>query len=367
MPIAMANLPNNPFAELRNLETRVDQRLDALGRAETNLKGLLDSLRQQIAAAIPVVEQLHKLVPEAKQQAEKGVAGMPSIGELSAALAVGMDQARNDLEDQASSLRRRMMDELAGDLKQQKATLLAAEAVKPSRSELDALVLAFRAEAQTTLDAVRETLTDHVELLPTEAKLRIDPVIAAVHASRREAEAMVKAAAEGAEIDMRQRAEQLRQSIDEIAVVLEQRLTQRTAAMSQRAETAMNALKPAMDERLTALLAALEQTVQTRERDMVSRIDAYPKRLDRQLADAEATLMDRMARAERHADDMTAYLEQKLTARTDELIARLRLKLRHELNTVGTDAAPVAADPRPTLQATLFVKGDPRLNLSPAA
>ena len=361
----MANLPNNPFAELRNLEARVDQRLDALGRAETNLKGLLDSLRQQIAAAIPVVEQLHKLVPEAKQQAQ-GAAAMPSIGELSAALAVGMDQARNDLEDQASSLRRRMMDELTGDLKQQKATLLATEAVKPSRSDLDVIVTAFRAEAQSTLDAVRETLTDHLDLLPAEAKLRIDPVIAAVHASRREAEAMVKAAAEGAETDMRQRAEQLRQSIDEIAVVLEQRLTQRTAAMSQRAETAMNALKPAMDERLTALLSALEQTVQTRERDMVARIDAYPKRLDRQLADAEATLMDRMARAERHADDMTAYLEQKLTARTDEVISRLRLKLRHELTTVGTDPRP-AADPRPTLQATLFLKGDPRPNLSPAA
>jgi hypothetical protein len=138
----------------------------------------------------------------------------------------------------------------------------------------------------------------------------------------------------------------------------------------------MNALKPAMDERLNRLLQAVDETIIARERELVAKIDAYPSRLDRQLADAEAMLMDRLARTEKHASDMTAYLENKLTSRVDELVARLRLKLQAELNQVaGTplpesrSTAPSAmqiADDRPSLQATLFV-GTKRPNLSPAA
>lgn len=369
----MANLPNNPFAELRHLESRVDQRLEILARAEGNLKTLLESLREQVATAFPVVDQLNKLLPEARRSAER-TSALPSIGELSAALSVGVDQARAELEERADQMRHNMIDELRAAVEAGKANLKSTDVAKPSRADLDALVTAFRAEARDTLDAVRESLADQLDLLPADAKLRVEPVLDEVAAARRQAEAGVRSVADSAQADMRRRADQLRQSIDDISVVLEQRLTQRTNALHQRAEAAMTALQPAMDDRLTALLAALELTIQTRERELVARIEAYPQRLDRQLADAESMLMERLSRTERHATDMTAYLEQKLTARVDDLVSRLRLKLQQELTQVAGTPTPeprvptpmsIAADERPTLEATVFVTGSRRPNLSP--
>ncbi|HEX8322475.1 MAG TPA: hypothetical protein VF595_01060 [Tepidisphaeraceae bacterium] len=369
----MANLPNNPFAELRNLETRVDQRLDILSRAEANLKTLLESLRTQVATAFPVVDQLNKLLPEAKLSAEQ-MSVLPSIGELSAALAIGMDQARAELEDQAGEMRKTMIEELQTAVQAGRNTLLSIDVAQPSRADLDDLIAAFRVEAQDTLAAVREGLADQLDLLPSDAKLRVEPVLNEIDASRRQAEASVRSVAESAQADMRRRAEQLRQSIDEISVVLEQRLTQRTTAMHQRAEAALAALKPQMDERLDTLLVALEQTIQTRERELLARIDAYPQRLDRQLAEAEAMLMARMARSEKHAADMTLYLENKLTARVDELVGRLRLRLQQELSQVAGTPTPEPREPklasytpdaRPTLEASLFVSNARRPNLTP--
>ena len=380
----MANLPNNPFAELRNLEARVDQRLDMLGRAETNLKSLLDSLRTQVASAFPVVDQLNKLVPAAKQSAAD-VAAMPNVGDLATALGETVIRAKAELTAAADPIRQKLVDDIRGIVQVAKSSLATAEVAKPAREDLDALAAAFREEARETLDAVRERLADQLDLIPADAKIRVEPILNDIDTARRTAEGAVKAAADNAQADMRRRADQLRQSIDDISVVLEQRLTQRTSALHQRAEAAMNALKPAMDERLNALLVAVDETILARERELISKIDAYPQRLDRQLADAEAMLMDRLGRTERHATDMTAYLEHKLTARVDELVARLRLKLQQELTQVAGTPTPEARTPapmaaphiahsspspfaveRPELQATLYV-GTHRPNLSPAA
>lgn len=375
----MANLPNNPFAELRNLEARVDQRLDMLGRAETNLKALLDSLRTQVASAFPVVDQLTKLVPIAKQSAAEAAA-LPNVGEVADVISSGVDRAKAELEAAAGPLREKLIEDLRAVVQVAKSTLATAEIAKPAREDLDLLAAAFREEARETLDAVRERLADQIDLIPADTKIRVEPILNEIDASRRAAEGAVKAAADAAQADMRRRADQLRQSIDDISVVLEQRLTQRTSALHQRAEAAMNALKPAMDERLAALLVAVDETILARERELISKIDAYPQRLDRQLADAEAMLMDRLGRTERHATDMTAYLEQKLTARVDELVARLRLKLQQELTQVAGTPTPEARTPaaaasttpspfaidRPNLEATLYV-GARRPNLNPAA
>ena len=375
----MANLPNNPFAELRNLEARVDGRLEMLTRAEANLRSLLDALREQVSSAVPVIDQLNKLLPDAKAwTADTPTAPTtPTLGELSAALAVGVDQARLELDDHAARVRQQAVDELQAAIRSARTAAVAEAMPQPSRAELAGLVEAFHDEARATLDHVRETLADRLDLLSADTKLNTEPVLNGIDAARRQAEAAVRTAADLAQADMRLRADQLRGSIDEISVVLEQRLTQRTAALQQRAESTMNALKPAMDDRLAALLAALESTIQTRERELVARIEAYPQRLDRQLADAEAQLMDRLARTERHAGDMTQYLENKLTARVDELVGRLRLKLQKELNQVAAVPTPeprVATPPaceveaeRPTLEASVFVQSVRRPNLSQAA
>ena len=361
----MPNLPNNPFTELRNLETRVDQRLELLTRAETNLKALLESLRQQVSEALPVADRLSHLVPELRQSADKA-ATLPSLGELSAALAVGVDQARDELETGADRLRKQMIDELRDAVEAGKNTLAALGVSRPSEGELNALVETFRQQARGTLDAVRESLADELGLLPADAKLRLETLLGELDSARRSAEAAVRSAADQAADDMRRRAETLRQSIDDIAGVLEDRLTQRTAALHQRAEAAMNALQPAMDARLGDLLSALENTLVARERDMVARIDAYPQRLDRQLADTESALIERLARTERHAVDMTAYLESKLVARVDELIARQRLKLQKELGGLG-EPRRAAADVAAPAPVTPAVPAAPAVPVAPSA
>src|SRR6476620_3881415 len=57
--------------DLKQVEARLEQRLDLLARAEANLEGLFDALRHQVAAAYPVLDQINKVMPVARQQAEE--------------------------------------------------------------------------------------------------------------------------------------------------------------------------------------------------------------------------------------------------------------------------------------------------------
>jgi hypothetical protein len=388
--------------DLKQVEARLDQRLDLLARAEANLKGLFDALRHQVAAAYPVLDQLNKVMPVARQQAEEAslhTSAEKLLVQLHASLddhlRESIDLARQELIEAVGPVRQQMLNELQTALEIAKAqakqafAAAAAEIVEapkvaaaapaptpesaPAPTKLSiadeaeaARILsdmseAFRTEARQTLESLRQNMLDQIDLLKVDARLQIEPILAEIQTTRSGAEAQLRQAAEAAQASMLQRTQQLSRSVDEIAAVLEERLSQRVAAMQRRAGDAAAAIEPALQTKVSRALENAQRAADAGEAQLHDYLSDLRPRLDAQLADADKQLVNRLQRMEDHAASMCGYLEQKLASQVDELIHRLRLKLQQEISSVSGAAMPTAraehaeTPARPSLEVELFV------------
>jgi hypothetical protein len=397
--------------DLKQIEARLDQRLDLLTRAESNLKGLFDALRQQVAAAYPVLDQLNKVMPAATRQAEEASlqtsADQLSIqlhASLNDHLRESIDLARQELLDAAAPIRQQLVEDLNTAVQLAKSQAAEAMAVQAAAAEAHAaqaaeaarariaqekpaeaaqskpepkpvtlpdqdaaakilaeMADAFRAESRQTLESLRQNMLDQIDLLKADARLEIEPILENLKITRGNAESQVRAAAEAAHASMQQRAQGLSRSVDEIAAVLEERLSQRVAAMQRRAGDAIASIEPTLQTKVSRALENARSAADAGEAQLEGYLADLRPRLDEQLADADRQLVARLQRMEDHAGSMCGYLEQKLSSQVDELIHRLRVQLQKEIAAVSGAAAPTARiehpEPpaRPSLEVELFV------------
>jgi len=386
----MSNLSPNVIAELRGVETRIDQRLEILGRAEVNLRALFDALRQQVATACPVLDQLKAVLPQAQQQAEQAKLHKSAdqlLAQMRENLSQQVVEARASLDDFAGPLRETMIEELRAVVQAGRATLesttqkLAATQPVEQRtdqpaavtSEFAALADEFRSETAQTLDGIRHAMIDQIELLKVEAKLVVEPMLEQIAHERHAAESHVRTAVESARDAMQSRVQQLTRSVDEIASVLEDRLTLRVQGAQRRAGDMLSAVEHAMQARTQRVIEQQRTSLEHWQQGIIDRAGAIAPQLTEQLDAADDQVVQRLARLESHAGAMSGYLEQKLTARVEELIQRLRLRLHHEVSSVTGIPVPeqrteAAASPdRPSLEVELFVNQTSRGNVRAAA
>jgi len=394
----MSNLSPNVIAELRGVETRIDQRLEILGRAEVNLRALFDALRQQVATACPVLDQLKAVLPQAQQQAEQAKLHKSAdqlLAQMRENLSQQVVEARASLDDFAGPLRETMIEELRAVVQAGRATLESTTqklaATQPVEqpvdqrteqrvdqpaavpSEFAALADEFRSETAQTLDGIRHAMIDQIELLKVEAKLVVEPMLEQIAHERHAAESHVRTAVESARDAMQSRVQQLTRSVDEIASVLEDRLTLRVQGAQRRAGDMLSAVEHAMQARTQRVIEQQRTSLEHWQQGIIDRAGAIAPQLTEQLDAADDQVVQRLARLESHAGAMSGYLEQKLTARVEELIQRLRLRLHHEVSSVTGIPVPeqrteAAASPdRPSLEVELFVNQTSRGNVRAAA
>jgi hypothetical protein len=406
----LVNPTSNVLAELRGIETRIDQRLEILGRAEANLRGLFDALRQQVAAACPVLDQLKTVLPQARQQAEQQTqqdiqrqaeqtqyhikmqeSADQMLEHMRLNLKQQVEQAQVDLDAFAGPIRQTMLDELRAVVQAGRASLesttqrladeiptnasTVAPAIVPTivSPEFAALAEEFRNETSMTLDGMRHMMIDQIELLKAEAKLVTEPMLEQISHERHAAESHVRTAVELARDAMQSRVQQLTRSVDEIASVMEERLTLRVQSAQRRAGDMLSGVEQTIQTRTQRVIEQQRSTIEHWQQGVIDRASAIAPQVIEQLDAADEQVVQRLARLEAHAGTMSAYLEQKLTARVEELIQRLRLRLHHEVSAVTgipvpeqRTETPVVAD-RPNLEVELFVnqtsRGNVRSNL----
>lgn len=362
----------NPYltnlADLRQLEARLDQRLELINRAEQNLRGLSDALRQQVTSAYPVLEDLKKTLPLCRLQADEAKLNTRAdqiADAMTQQLHEAMETARGELAELSGPLRQQITDDVRAIVQAAKSSMQtqveavaneargiearaiearAAKPIDPSEATgiLREMADAFRAEAQQTLEGIRQSVIDQIDLMRADAKLQIDPIFAELATAKLTAESQLKAAVSAHESAMKVRVQQLTRSVDEIAAVLEERLTTRVAQMQRRAEESATSVEPLLKTRIDRALEQAETALRAGADKLQSRLDAMPGRMQQQTSDAEHHLADRLERLEQHATAMSSYLEEKLTSHVDQLIARLRLKLQREISEVTGTPQPVA-------------------------
>ncbi len=305
------------LAELRQIEARLDHRLDLIVKAEANLKGLFEALRQQVGNAYPVLEGLKKIIPVVQRQAEVATSALASI-----------PSCTKDTTDHAC---------------------------------LQTLGSEFRTEVQQTLAQVRESMLDQIDLLKSQLRLQVDPLLNQLDTAQTSASARIAALVQAHEQSLENRALQLSHSIDEIASTLEERLTQRVMSMQRRADDTITQIEPTIQNRINIAIQSAHKQIDSGESKLQSRLDATHRVLDEIVADTDRQLVDRLHKLEAHAESMQVYLQQKLTQQTDDLIQQLRSKLQDEIAAVAGSSAPVSrreqADMRvkPKLEAAVFV------------
>jgi len=362
----------NPYltnlADLQQLEARLDQRLALISKAETNLKGLFEALRLQVGDAYPVLEDLKKTLPLCRQQVDEAkLNGMADRIEMEMAgrLHESLDLAKDELRGVAGPLRQEITAELRTVVVAIKSEMEAMKPAPPDATEAAAALTqmadAFREEARATLDTIRQSMLDQLDLLQSDARLHVDPILSQLTASQSAAEAQIKGAVEAQERALQQRVQQLTRSVDEIATVMEERLTQRVVSMQKRATDKIAATEPILQSRINRSLEQAHLAADVAAEKLQTRLDAIRPRLDEQLNDADRHLLERLKRMDEHASAMSSYLEQKLSSHVEELIQRLRLKLQQEIAAVTGTASPMSrAEPtialaRPKLEVEVFV------------
>lgn len=369
----------NPYltnlAELRQLEARLDQRLDLIGKAEVSLKALSESLRQQVADAYPVLNQLKQTLPAAREEAalSRGIdvdhLDEDRLEKLAADVYSQIEQVKLELASLVSPARQQMIDELQSAIAAAQETPSATdvalqEVSKEASSDAQEMAIAFRAEARQTIESLRQSMFDQLDLLQADAKLRIEPIINQLLTTQTSAEAQVSALVASHQKTLDAHVQQLTRSIDDVATVMEQRLADRVQMLHRRASETMDQIEPSVTDRVSQLLQLSQNRIETAESRLQQTLDAVWGGLETQLQAGERQLADRLRQMETHAASMVGYLEQKLTAQTDELIHRLRLKLQQAIaETTGVPIPPARSEQAsaPTRPVDLEVFVNPNL------
>lgn len=347
---------SNPYltnlAELRQLEARLDQRLELIQKAEVNLKGLFEALRNQVSGAYPVLEELKKLLPQARERIDESRL-QESLSQTADGIATAMterlceaiDHAKHEIDAFAGPMRQQMIDDLRAVVQAAKSNLESIQPQIPEPTEatdaLHQMADGFRIEVRRTIDALKQSMLDQVDLLRAEAQVQVDPILDQIITSRDSAQQQIEGVVAAHEESMQRRIQQLTRSVEEISATLEERLTQRIASIRRRADEAMMDVEVNLKCQADVVMEGSHSYVSSGEAKLQARLDYVQPRVEQQIADADRRLMDRMQRMEQHAEAMSSYLEQKLTSQVDELIHRLRLKLQQEIAAVSGAQAPV--------------------------
>jgi len=344
---------NHRFARLSEVESRIDKRVEQLGRLEQAIRDLTDRFgervqhardfeqvaaeagrRMQIAgdAAVDASrDRLEQLAADAEQQAQQHldrhverlaaeqvdrclVRLSDRFNERMADFESQMDehieQARQDamrrfeaerdaIVAQLDQQHRRMLDQLAADLAQQHQDALG----KITR-HVDGIEAAFAQEIGSLVDSANRTVQQTAERFNGNIESQIA-------AARRQAEA----ASAAVEQELRRRIDETRAGTDAIVTMLEQQYAERIEALPHRAADAVDAAERDARDRLTRLqgdtIAQVERTIAPLRKQVIEAL----QRVHRQAGEAKrhdveptivpAKVLDLIRRLNEPAGDVT--------------------------------------------------------------
>jgi hypothetical protein len=322
--------------EMSQLDRKIDRRLEHLQRSEDNLRSMFEAIREQVASAHAVSDELQKrtIAGEARQQQAQdallsGVeATLENALEKASALLQTVESKADDLEKTADTIVQSSMHRLE-ELAEQTRLAQAAAVPQQSRfeSEISSLHEQYDQRSAEVVESIRRSAVEQIERLASQAAVAVEPLLSRVDAQRQRAEAQLEAAVDSAEDVLRRRAEELGRTGDIAVDHLEQRLARRLENVRPKAMETLDAAERAMNQRLTAIVDGAQLRICATEDELTDRITQIRPRLSQSLQSVQDDLVEQLARLEEHAFSMTGWLEKRMTERVDALVARTRAAL----------------------------------------
>jgi ElaB/YqjD/DUF883 family membrane-anchored ribosome-binding protein len=336
--------------EMSQLDRRIDRRIEHLQRAEENLRSLFEALREQVATAHSVSDDLNKKTggvddhqQKVDEMLQQTLEKVNRLSELADARTKQLEEAtqmivqNTDIQlDQLLQRAREANAPFAAQVEQQVAQQSRFENIT-SHVQID-----FEQKTAEVVEAIRRSATEQIERLASQAAVAVDPVLARVDAHRQKVEAQLNAAVTAAEQSLRHRAEELCRSGDAVVDSMEQRLARRLENIRPKTAEVLEAAEKAMNQHLGALLEGARLNVSTTEAELADRINQLRPNLSKLLQTVNDDLVDQVSRLEEHAFSMTGWLEKRMTDRVDALIARTRSALSQTPTVAAQPLSPEA-------------------------
>ncbi len=345
----MSNLPANLLAELRGVETRIDQRLEILGRAENNLKTLFDALRQQVAAACPVLDQLNKLIPLARHMVQQTQPAPVDDGKLRATaetmlgimqdrlaeqLERGKAEIEQALEVPAQELIIRASDKISEEIERGRGQIRAdmvpvQQMMSLFQERIEQEIERARAEVATEMQPAQQMMTLLQEriavqidagkaeleamLAPARQQL-IDELRAVVQAGKASVQSSIDAKAHAAtqpELPAVPTMQASQEMLKELSESLKVEAQQTLESVRQTMMDQIELLKT--DARLTIepLLAEIEHAKLSADAQVKASVDA-----------SHSALNNRVQQLSRSVEEISSILEERLTQRVQAMQKR---------------------------------------------
>jgi hypothetical protein len=380
------------------VDAKIEQRLEHLARAEQNLRLLFDSLRSQVLQAHPLIAQLNQLragnaelieclVDQVRARMDPSIPGdtpptaalaidttaaeeqlRQTAHEAAEALNARTRQAETDLHatvdsardyiNQAFASSRQQTDAILGSMHQrldemrammsearQMSAMLTTAMTPPAelthalvsaRGQLDAVVGDFNAHADATLDAIRRSVGQQVELLAQQGNLVVRPLLAKITEQKNAAEAQLATAAQGAEEALASRAEELRRGAERMVEMMERQLIDRLTTLRPRTRAALESIEHAAAQRMTQAMDELTASMARTEERLNERLESLRPRAVELAKQLDKDLKEQLKRLEDDAIAGVHWLEHRLTRRVEELTSRLAREIDGQID--QTDA-----------------------------
>jgi hypothetical protein len=328
------------IAEAEAAEARLAKRLEHVGRADQSLRGLLDSLRGQVAEAFPLVHQL----TEFRQQAEATVRDVlgSSRSQFSQAVELvrlrieAMREAERSLEQKLEELDQRGRDSALETEKRLGETIAkargqAGELLDGLPKSVSARLEVFKQEVERAMASASRIVAQRTEQFEKTTGVFEEWLEAEIARQKAGQQQLAADLLERFEQELRRRigplARQMREIQQAQAAITrggEEKLKQRLARVREEIDAALESAQRMFAQRVSQMIGGARAMVELHEGQLAGLVESLRPKAGAAASAVEAELMTRLANMEQQAEAALRRIEERLMRRLEGLVERGR-------------------------------------------
>ncbi len=387
--------------ETRQAESRIEQKLGQLGKLESSLTNMIDTLRKQMLDTVPVIHQANLARTQAKDAVDSAVqdaltaarqeaAQLTQAGDLAKesvdsavrealssvqqhatylthmqsqvkeSVEVAVQEALAAARQQANHLAHTAADEIDAQIKQRIESALAgvsveqmAEIAQDVTDRLNDESAHCREQAEQTLILFRQLLQQQVEQVRDQAAAAARPHVNRLNEAREHVDRQIDAIIESSHATVEKRLAMLSRSAESSVELIEQNLVARVRSIRPQVMTEVESTQKLIAHRVAGLVEASKKMVSTVVNDLDAKLTAMPEKTEALREDLDLRITTYMNELQESAQTMVSWLEDRVSRRVDDLVEKSRHSMWSELralNAASDRLANESADPMPAME-----------------
>lgn len=332
---------NARMEQTRAAEARMEQKLQQLAKLETSLSGMLDTMRKQMADATPLLTSVANVAEDARGKAIDAVDSV--VADALAHLRQESIRVAHATTDQIEQQVREKIDAGLASISVERMAQISADVQLQLVEEADRC----RERAEQTLIIFRQVLAQQIERVADEARFATEPHLARIGDTREAVDREINAILDAATESVRTRLTHLAKNANNSVELMEKQLVDRVRTIRPQAMSEVESTQKLIAHRVAGLIEASRKMVGNVVNELDAKLDELGPKTDAVRQQIDDQLADYFRELETEAGTMVGWLEDRVTARVDDLVDVSRNSMHKELRALD-EAAKVLKRSRPT-------------------